>query len=81
MKVIEILKIGENFLKILQNECIKVEDARFVPLYEEYREIVAKGGKTTYAVTLLSEKYHISERKVYYLIRRLGKDCKILAEG
>ena len=81
MKVIEILKICENFIKILQDECINVDDARYVPLYEEYRSIISKGGKTTYAVAKLSSKYNISERKVYYLIRNFDKDCKIIADG
>ena len=81
MKVIEILKICENFLKILQDECINVDDARYISLYEEYKAIVGNGGKTTYAVTMLSNKYNISERKVYYLIRSFDRDCKIIADG
>ena len=49
-------------------------------MYEEYKRIIDSGGKTSYAVTILSERYGISERKVYYLIRRLAKDCTIGAE-
>lgn len=81
MKVIEILKLGGTFLNLLHDSCVRMDDLRFVPLYDEYCRIVRSGGKTTYAVAYLSEKYNVSERKVYYLIRKFGSDCKIGAEG
>lgn len=81
MKVIELLKIGRETLKTLQESCVKMDDYRFIPLYDEYVKIVGGGGKTSFAVALLAEKYAISERKVYYLINRFNSDCKIGAVG
>jgi hypothetical protein len=81
MKVIEILKLGREMMKVLQESCIKMEDYRYIEMYEEYKDIVACGGKTSYAVSVLSERYGISERKVYYLLRKLSKDCTIGAVG
>ena len=80
MKVIEILRLGEKFLKILQEERISIEDARYTALYEDFCGIVGNGGKVTYAVAYLSEKYGISERKVYYLLSKFKRDCNILAD-
>lgn len=77
MKVVEILRLGRIFLEVLHDSCINIEDVRFLPLYDEYIGIIRKGGKVTYAVALLSEKYGISERKVYYILKRFGADCKI----
>lgn len=38
----------------------------------------ARGGeKVTYIVTVLSERYHVSERKVYSLVKRFGQNCKV----
>ena len=74
MKVVEILELAEKTLKMLQESCIKVEDVRFLPLYRDYADMCNK--KKTYVVRYLSEKYKISERKVYYLIKKLSKDCK-----
>lgn len=79
MKVIELLKIDQKVLELLQESCISTSDVRYVSLYEEYMDIVSCGGKKAYAVALLSERYGISERKVYYLIKKLSKDCKICA--
>lgn len=81
MKVIEILKISREMLKALQDSCVKIEDCKYIELYEQYIEIVRRGGKRSYAVAMLSERFGISERKVYYLLRKFSKDCKISAEG
>lgn len=79
MKVIEILLLGRNFLDLLHESCIKIGDVRYIDMYGEYRKIMSRGEKKTYAVAFLSEKYGISERKVFYLIKEFEKDCKIVA--
>ena len=37
-----------------------------------------KHEKVSYAVAVLSEKYSVSERKVYALVKRFQSDCKPL---
>lgn len=76
MKVIEILRLGQNIAKALQGSCIKLSDFRYIELYDEYINIVGTGAKSTYAVAVLSEKYNISERQVYYLLKKFEQDCK-----
>ncbi|MDB8928862.1 hypothetical protein [Parabacteroides merdae] len=44
--------------------------------YRKRTHVVEDGNKTTYAVAVLSEKYAISERKVYDVLRHLRTDCK-----
>lgn len=79
MKVIEMLKIGRIFLETLQESCIKINDVRYVGMYEEYLRIMEETNKTSYAAAVLSEKYGISERQFFYIIKRFGQDCKIHA--
>ena len=74
MKVAEVLKLGEEMLKLLQDSCIKVNYVQYLGMYEEYVERV-KTEKKSYVVTCLSEKYHVSERQVYYIVDKLGRDC------
>jgi len=81
MKVIEILKLGREILKTLQESCIKVEDYKYIELYEQYLDIVRSGGKSSYAVAVLAERYGISERKVYYIVKKFSTDCTIGAVG
>lgn len=77
MKVVEILELGSKFFELLQKSCIRMNDYQYVPMYKEYMEIVKCGGKATYAIAVLSEKYGISERKAYYIIKRFAQDCII----
>lgn len=80
MKVIEMLKLSRNWLEMLQKACIRVEDVRFIELYDDYLSMISCRNKISYIVAVLSEKYRISERKVYYLLKRFGADCKFAAE-
>ena len=79
MKVIEMLKLGQKWLEMLQNACISMKDCRFIGLYEEYERMVLAGEKITYIVAILSEKHNISIRQVYYIIRKFSSDCNFNA--
>lgn len=79
MKVIEVLKVDQMVLRLLQDCCVKMDDVQYVGLYEEYSGIIKSGAKVSYAVAYLAEKYKISERKVYYLLKKFSKECNILA--
>lgn len=79
MKVIELLKIDQKVLELLQECCIKVDDVRYVGIYDEFGRMVRGGAKVTYAVACLSERYGISERKVYYLLKKFSRDCNVCA--
>lgn len=81
MKTIEILKIGEKLLRLLQEACIKIDDVRYIALYDEYVRMRDAGVKVSGAVYALAEKYKVSERKVWYIIKRFEHDCKIGAAG
>lgn len=35
------------------------------------------GAKMTYIVSVLHDRYHVCERKVYDLIKRFGRHCTI----
>ena len=78
MKVIEILNFNRELLKRLQAAGIRLEDARYIDLYADYTRLLDHGEKVSYAVAVLSEKYSVSERKVYTLVKRFQSDCKIL---
>lgn len=77
MKVVEILKLGQNILKTLQKARIRIEDVRYIGLYEDYQSFMNDGYKKSYAIAVLAERYNISERQVYYLLKRFETDCKV----
>jgi hypothetical protein len=79
MKIIEVLKFNRELIKKLKIAGIRLEDEEFVDLYTDYTNLLKRGEKVSYIVALLSERYAVSERKVYTLIKRFKSDCKPLA--
>lgn len=75
MKVIELLKLNRELLTICRSAGIRLDDVRYIELYNDYARLLAEGEKTTYIVAALAEKYGVCERKVYDLIRRFKSDC------
>lgn len=81
MKVIEVVKFNRELLSRMKAAGIKLEDAQYVDLFQDYTEMLDSGEKMSYIVLALAEKYSVSERKVYSLIKRFKSDCKTLADG
>ena len=79
MKVIEILNLNKELLKKFQTAGIRMEDVEYFDLFNEYLALVTQGEKVSYIVATLADKYTISERKVYDLIRRFKSDCNLSA--
>ena len=79
MKVVEILKLSRNWLELLHNSCTKISDIKYLEMYEEYTSMLKDGHKISYISAHLSEKFHISERQFFYIIKRLSQDCTVPA--
>lgn len=77
MKVIELLKLNRQLLNVCRAEGIRINDVRYIELYNDYRHMLAMGDKVSYIVALLAVRYNVSERKVYSLIKRLQADCNL----
>ena len=75
MKVIEVLEFNRELIKKLRKAGIRLEDADYIDLYTEYKQLTARGEKVSYVIAHLAEEYAISERKVYGLIKRFRADC------
>ena len=75
MKIIDVLKFNRELIKRLKLAGIRLEDADYIDLYTEYKQLTARGEKVSYAVAHLTEEYAVSERKVYSLIKKFRADC------
>ena len=76
MTIYEILSFNKELLQRLFNAGVKTSDCLYVDLFNDYIRMRNAGNKTTYIVAVLSDKYTMSERKVYDVIRDLSRDCK-----
>ena len=70
MKVYEAISFNREILERLSTCGVKVEDCRWLDLYDDFNKLVDAGNKVTYAVAIMSERYGISERQVYKIIKR-----------
>ena len=74
MKVIDLIKISRESMKMLSKADIKMDDYRYVELFSEFEGMLKRGDKTSYAVARLAEVYKISEASVYRVLRRFRKE-------
>ena len=81
MKVFEILNFNRDPLKRLQQAGIRIDDVDYIDLYNDYRVMLGGGEKVPYIVATLADRYHVSERKVYTLIKRYGQECNVQMLG
>lgn len=79
MKIAEMLIFCANFPELLYKCNIKTNDFRYLPMYQEYKESVARGEKVSATVVLLAKKYKCSERFVYKYVKKMEQDCNICA--
>lgn len=77
MKVFELLEFNRESIKIMRRAGVKLNDVDYIGLYSEYNQMVKDGEKVTYVAARMAEKYGVSVRQVYVLVKRLGKDCKM----
>lgn len=75
MTIFEILKFNRELLDRLRKAGIRLEDADYSDLFVDFNDMVGKGDKVSYTVAVLADKYNISERKVYSLIKHFQNDC------
>ena len=73
MKVVELLKIGGELLKVMSENDVKRDDYRFVKMYHEYLTMRGNGVKYRAVIQMLSEEYKTSRASIERAIRRLGK--------
>lgn len=79
MKIYELINFNRELLKKLADAGARLDDAQYIDAYADYLEMYKNGEKVSYIVAVLSEKYSISERKVYSLLKRFQSDCKSFA--
>lgn len=75
MKVVEILKISREALKMLSDNDSSVNDWQYIDLYEEFMLMKKRNVKVRAIADELSAKYSIGKSTVYKIIQRLSKDC------
>lgn len=72
MKVFDYICSVKSVLKTLEKLNLRPEDAGYIAMFEEYKEMKVRGDKITYIAESLSAKYGIKPRKFYYIIKKFN---------
>ncbi len=70
MTIFEVLNFNRELLERLRRIGVRLEDTAYIDLFVDFNNMVGAGDKVSYAVAVLADKYGVSERKVYNLIKR-----------
>ena len=75
MTLFEILSFNKEIISKLLKAGVKPADYHYIDLYNDYMCMLNQGEKVTYIVATLSERYSVSERKIYSIIKRFKTQC------
>lgn len=81
MTIFEVLNFNRELLDRLRSMGVSLDDTRYIDLFADFSKMIADGNKVSYAVAVLADRYNVSERKVYSLIKRYKSDCNSLIFG
>ena len=73
MTIYKILTLHKPILEVLSTAGInRIDKLYYINIYQEYKERADKGEKVSFIVLKLAEKYNLSERTIYKIIRLLS---------
>jgi hypothetical protein len=75
MKMIELLKITTEALKLMSENGIYVDDYKYVDAYEQFLRMRMFGIKYRAAIAILAEERHVGERTLQRAFKRLSREC------
>lgn len=68
----EALNFNKGIIEGLARLDVKPADYRYIDLYGDYLALRAEDNKMLYIANVLGEKYNVSERKFYRLVKAFG---------
>ena len=77
MKVVELVKISIETLKMMSKHDIKLNDWKHIEMFEEYLDMRRNKDKFRYIMAYLAEKYKISESTVKRIVKRLSEEVML----
>lgn len=69
----ELIKANQTMLKAMVDNKISPGEVRNLEIYEEFKARKAKKEKISYIVCCLKEKYNLTERRIYGIIKQMAK--------
>lgn len=77
MTQFELIKTNETILKAMLRYKIGILEVNNLMIYEEYKARKARKEKIGYIMCSLKDKYNITERSIYGIVKRMEKKIEI----
>lgn len=75
MTIYKILTLHKPLLETLNKLGItRTEEAYYTSIYQEYLEHIKKGDKVSFVTLKLAEKYNLSQRTIYSIVKKLSRE-------
>lgn len=77
MTTYELLKTNENMLRLIVENRIAISDVTHLQIYAQYKKMKEEGHKVGYITIHLADKYGMTDRGIYKVIKRLSKKVEL----
>lgn len=77
MEAVKFLRIGRELLKTMSSFGLRLDDYKHIEMYEEYVLMRERDEKVDYVLSVLSDKYGMSESTVKRVVKRLSREVKV----
>ena len=77
MTIIDALKFNRELFERMRSAGVRMDDVRYIDLYMDVKSMTKSGDKKTYAVAVAADRYNVSERLVYDIVKRFDAPLQI----
>lgn len=77
MTIYEIIAANQSLLKVLKENAVNATDVENLDLYREFKAMKKKQHKTVYCVAVLADKYGMSHRTVYNIVKHFRTEVTL----
>jgi Mor family transcriptional regulator len=77
MTAYQLLRSNESLIRLLEQNQINTSDVTHLEIYSQFEQMKEKGHKVSYITVYLADKYKMTDRGIYKIIRRLNRKVNL----
>lgn len=77
MTTYQLLRANESLLRLISENKINITDVTHLEIYAQYQRMKEEGHKVGYITIHLADKYGMTDRGIYKVIKRLNRRVDI----
>lgn len=73
----ELLTMNRSMVEVLLANHININDVQNLQIFEQFMEMKQQGHKVSYITVFLADKYGMTDRGIYNIIKRLSRQVSV----